>query len=163
MNLLRTIFVALRAFIFMSAFVSLWAWVALSLRGYDRELGISLPTWTQIPGTILMLMGGVLALTCVALFVVQGRGTPAPFDAPREFVAAGPYRCVRNPMYVGGWVVLIGFGLYLHSGAILLFSLGWLLLAHLFVVFFEEPVLREKFGAAYRDYCQTVSRWIPRW
>jgi len=65
-------------------------------------------------------------------------------------------------MYIGGLTVLVGFGLYLRSPAILFFCLAWIFLAHIFVVFYEEPHLREKFGAAYEGYCSRVPRWIPR-
>ena len=104
---------------------------------------------------------GWVALACVATFVMWGRGTAAPFDPPKVFVAVGPYRCVRNPMYIGAWVVLIGFGLYRRSLAIVVFSALWLLLAHLFVIGYEERVLRRKFGAAYEGYCRAVPRWVP--
>jgi len=68
---------------------------------------------------------------------------------------------VRNPMYIGGFIVLLGFGLYEQSPAILLFTLPWLLLAHLFVILYEEPHLRATFGAPYEDYCRSVRRWLP--
>jgi len=136
----------------------LWVWVA---RAVER-LGLPLPEWTATPGVVLVALGGVLALACLGTFVVRGKGTPAPFDAPREFVAMGPYRYVRNPMYIGAVTMLAGFGLYLRSGAVVLFAVAWLGLAHLFVVLCEEPTLRSKFGAVYEGYCRAVARWIPR-
>ena len=159
---MRTLFDALRALVYMIGFVFFWGWVALGVRRYDRSLGIVLPAWTEKLGIPLLLIGGVIALLCAGTFVVRGRGTPAPFDAPRQFVAAGPYKYVRNPMYIGAWIVLCGLGLYLDSLSILLMTLAALLLAHLFVVLYEEPTLREKFGARYADYCHSVPRWIPR-
>ncbi len=114
-------------------------------------------------GILFIVIGGGLALTCVTLFIIQGRGTPAPFDAPRKFVALGPYRVIRNPMYIGGLTLLFGFGLYQHSKAILLFCPLWFLLTHAFVTFYEEPTLMSKFGSAYDGYCKAVPRWIPRW
>ena len=155
------LFTALRTLLFMSGFVWLWSWVALQVRPWDRSLGI-LPAWTRTPGVLLMLAGGILALLCAGFFVVRGRGTPAPFDAPRRFVATGPYRFVRNPMYIGAFFVLAGFGLYQHSPSIVLLSVPWLFIAHLFVMGYEEPSLRDKFGAEYEDYCKTVPRWLPR-
>jgi protein-S-isoprenylcysteine O-methyltransferase Ste14 len=146
----------------MTGFVFLWGWIALGARGYDRNLGIVLPAWTGMLGTLFMLIGGIFALLCAGTFVLWGRGTPAPFDAPRRFVAVGPYKYVRNPMYIGGWIVLFGFGMYLHSFSILLMSLTALLLAHLFVILYEEPHLRDRFGATYLDYCNSAPRWIPR-
>jgi protein-S-isoprenylcysteine O-methyltransferase Ste14 len=160
---MRTILIALRALAFATAFLLLWLWVAMRLRSLDGYLGAPLPGWTVSLGILFMLIGGGLALTCVALFIIQGRGTPAPFDAPREFVAVGPYRVVRNPMYVGGLTLLFGLGLYQHSKAILLFCPLGFLLAHAFVIFYEEPTLMSKFGSAYHGYCKAVPRWIPRW
>ena len=136
---MKTLFIALRAAIFGTGFISLWGWVALNLHHrYDITLGIALPDWTRALGIALMAAGGTLAFACVATFVTRGEGTPAPFDPPRKFVAAGPYRFVRNPMYIGGFIVLLGFGLYEQSPAILLFTLPWLLMAHLFVVVYED-------------------------
>jgi protein-S-isoprenylcysteine O-methyltransferase Ste14 len=159
---METVFVALRAVTVMSAFVLLWGWVAWSLRPLDARLGLSLPEWAPVPGLALIVLGAALALTCAALFVVKGRGTPAPFDAPRRFVAAGPYRHVRNPMYLGAFLVLAGAALSVRSPSILMFSAVWLLPAHLFVILYEEPTLRRKFGASYDEYCRAVPRWVPR-
>ncbi len=159
---MKTLFIALKALSFMTGFVFLWGCVALRVRVWDRAWGVSLPAWTATPGILLIVTGGILALTCVGTFVVRGRGTPAPFDAPVEFVAVGPYKHVRNPMYLGGLTALLGFGLYEHSPSIMLFSLPWLFFAHLFVIFYEEPTLRRKFSATYEAYCKEVPRWIPK-
>jgi protein-S-isoprenylcysteine O-methyltransferase Ste14 len=105
--------------------------------------------------------GAAIAVISVGTFVGKGKGTPAPFDAPREFVAAGPYRFVRNPMYIGGLLALLGFGLIMRSPSMALFAPLWSLFAHGFVVLYEEPVLRQKFGDTYRRYCERVPRWIP--
>jgi protein-S-isoprenylcysteine O-methyltransferase Ste14 len=159
---MKTLFIALRAAIFGTGFIFLWGWVALSLRDrYDSSLGFALPGWTLAMGIALMAAGSTLAFACVATFVTRGEGTPAPFDPPRKFVAAGPYRFVRNPMYIGGFTVLLGFGLYEQSPAILLFTLPWLLAAHIFVLLYEEPHLLATFGAPYETYCRSVRRWWP--
>jgi len=160
---MKALFITFRAAIFSTGFIYLWGWVALSLHyRYDPTLRIALPSWTPAVGVAVMAAGGVLAFACIATFVIRGEGTPAPMDPPRKFVATGPYRFVRNPMYIGGFLVLAGFGLYEHSPAILLFALPWLLLAHLFVLLYEEPHLRATFGAPYSVYCQSVRRWWPR-
>ncbi|HJY87060.1 MAG TPA: isoprenylcysteine carboxylmethyltransferase family protein [Candidatus Acidoferrales bacterium] len=158
---MKTLIIALRAVVYMTGFVLFWGWMALRVRSLDRNLGIILPAWTGFLGVILGMLGGILALVCAGAFIVRGRGTPAPFDAPREFVAVGPYRYVRNPMYIGGLTAIAGFALYLHSVSILLLCLVVFLLVHLFVLFYEEPALRAKFGAGYEAYCRTVSRWVP--
>ncbi len=146
----------------MTAFLWLWAWIALGLRRYDPQYGLDLPEWATVLAVPVGLIGAAICIACIATFVVIGQGTPAPFDPPRQFVAVGPYRFVRNPMYIGGVVLLAGFALYLRSGAALIFCLPWLLLAHLFVIAYEEPTLRRKFGSSYENYCKTVKRWIPR-
>ena len=159
---MKTLFIALRAAIFATGFIFLWGWVALSLHArYDAAPGFRLSGTMRTVGVAMMVAGGSLALACVATFVIRGEGTPAPFDPPRKFVGAGPYKWVRNPMYVGGFVVLLGFGLYERSPAILLFTLPWLLLAHLFVIMYEEPHLRGAFGTDYDAYCHSVNRWLP--
>jgi|SRR5580704_622991 protein-S-isoprenylcysteine O-methyltransferase Ste14 len=160
---MKALFVALRATIFSAGFVLLWGWVAGSLhRRYDPALNFTLPDWTRALGIGLLAAGGVLALACITTFVARGEGTPAPFDPPRKFVAAGPYKFVRNPMYIAGYIVLFGYGLFEHSLVILLFTLPWILCAHLFVLLYEEPHLRATFGATYEAYCRSVHRWLPR-
>ncbi len=159
---MKTFLIALRGIVYMSGFVLLWGWIAWRVRVYDRSLGIVLPAWTEWPGLILVIAGAILAFTCLGIFIARGRGTAAPFDPPREFVALGPYKRVRNPMYVGGITLLVGFGLYLHSFSILLLALPVFFLAHLFVVFYEEPDLARRFGASYEAYCKAVPRWFPR-
>src|SRR5260370_42333207 len=107
---MKTLFIALRAAIFATGFVLLWGWVALGVHHrYDPTLGSALPGWTRALGIAVMLAGGTVALACVATFVVRGEGTPAPMDPPRKFVAVGPYKFVRNPMYIGGFIVLAWF------------------------------------------------------
>jgi protein-S-isoprenylcysteine O-methyltransferase Ste14 len=160
---MKLAFVALRAMVFASGFVWLWAWVAVTLRRYDNvALERMLPPWTGAFGVAVLIIGLTLAVWCIATFVVRGHGTPAPFDPPRKLVAAGPYRHVRNPMYVGGGLVLLAFGIIQASPAIVLFVPVWWLLFHLFVVLYEEPVLRAKFGRDYEEYCRRTPRWIPR-
>jgi protein-S-isoprenylcysteine O-methyltransferase Ste14 len=158
---MRTFFIAAKSVFFSACFLALWAWLARGVRAYDHAIGFLLPSWSDWPGAVLLLVGSVLAFSCVTSFVIRGQGTPAPFDAPVQFVAVGPYRWVRNPMYIGGWLMLIGYGFLLRSPAALLFSGVFLLWWHLFVLFYEEPTLREKFGAEYEEYCRRVHRWLP--
>jgi protein-S-isoprenylcysteine O-methyltransferase Ste14 len=83
---------------------------------------------------------------------------------PRRLVVVGPYLYVRNPMYVGfavGWIglwVIFGHANPVVIAAVALAALG----VHLFVVLYEEPTLRKKFGADYEQYCLHVRRWLPR-
>ena len=65
-------------------------------------------------------------------------------------------------MYVGAFGVLLGSGFVLQSPSIVLLAFGALLLAHIFVLIYEEPTLTEKFGESYLQYKASVRRWIPR-
>jgi len=95
-------------------------------------------------------------------FVRRGRGTPAPYDPPKVVVTVGPYRWVRNPMYFGSLLVLTGEALLLQSEVVLAYAAALGLVMHAFVVLYEEPTLRRKFGPPYETYCAAVPRWIPR-
>ena len=153
----------LRTIVYVAAFALFWGWLAVNARRYDAALGSPLPPWLGPLGVVCIALGAVLVGTCVVLFVARGRGTPAPFDPPRQFVAAGPYRLVRNPMYVGGVLVLGGIGMWQRSPGILLLALVGMLAAHLFVTLVEEPGLARRFGDGYRECTRTVRRWLPKW
>ncbi|MGH9709087.1 MAG: methyltransferase family protein [Candidatus Acidiferrales bacterium] len=159
---MRTLFDALRTSLYATGFILFFGWIALRLRAYDHNFGFAFPGELRSVGIVLMCAGAALAILCIATFVVRGRGTPALFDPPREFVAVGPYRYVRNPMYIGGFFLLFGLGLYLCSPAIALMVIAIILACHLLVVFYEEPTLRRKFGETYQTYCASVRRWLPR-
>ncbi|MDA2925077.1 isoprenylcysteine carboxylmethyltransferase family protein [Acidobacteria bacterium AH-259-L09] len=154
-------FVAFRAALYATGFIALWVWLAISLRPLDARLGLLLPIWVRPIGAVLAVTGALLALSCVILFVKRGRGTPAPFDPPREFVATGPYRLVRNPMYIGGLSLILGFGLILRSASISALALIFFVVMHLFVMLYEEPALENRFGSSYLTYKRSVPRWLP--
>ena len=146
-----TLFVAF-VLVFLPARVAWWA-------GVTRPPGIGAP---QIIGGLAVVAGGALALWCVLAFALVGRGTPAPFDPPRRLVVKGPYRFVRNPMYVGAGLGLAGAALFFESAALAGFTGLFFLITHLFVRAYEEPALRRTFGEAYDAYCRRVRRWRPR-
>ena len=110
-----------------------------------------------------LLAGIVVGASGAALaFVATGRGTPAPFDPPRVLVVVGPYRLVRNPLYLGADLALAGAALFYESWALLAYCAVFVLVMFLFVVVYEEPTLRATFGDSYVRYCERVQRWWPR-
>jgi protein-S-isoprenylcysteine O-methyltransferase Ste14 len=109
----------------------------------------------------LWLLGGVTILRCFWDFTFKGRGTPAPIDPPKELVATGFYRYVRNPIYVGVLTIIIGHFLWFKTVWMLIYALVVFLVLHLFVTLYEEPHLKNTFGAAYEDYIRNVPRWVP--
>lgn len=116
----------------------------------------------QVVGMVVAAGGAAIALWCILSFAVIGRGTPAPFDPPRRLVVRGPYAVMRNPMYIGAGLALVGASLVYQSLPLLGYAAAFLLVTHLFVVLYEEPTLRRTFGADYEAYCRRVGRWWPR-
>ena len=116
----------------------------------------------QIAGMLLGASGAALALACILTFVFVGRGTPAPFDPPRRLVVQGPYRVVRNPMYLGAGLALAGAALFYRSIPLLGYAGLFLLITHVFVVVYEEPTLRQTFERDYDAYCRRTGRWWPK-
>ncbi len=151
-----------RAAVYATGFFFLWYYIAISVEPLDEKFGVHLPSWTYLLGLWFVGLGAILALICVSTFVHRGKGTPAPFDPPRKFVATGPYRYVRNPMYVGGLMVFLGFGLMQHSPAIVILAVVVAFGFHVFVATVEEPVLERRFGEGYLAYKRNVGRWLPR-
>jgi protein-S-isoprenylcysteine O-methyltransferase Ste14 len=122
-------------------------------------LGTDLTRWA---GAVLVAPGLVFLVDAFIRFVREGRGTPAPVAAPRHLVVRGPYRWVRNPMYVALVAIVVGQALVLGSTALLIYVAVVALTFHTFVVLYEEPTLRERFGTEYDAYAARVPRWIPR-
>ena len=110
----------------------------------------------------LWIIGVATLLWCFWDFLVKGRGTPAPIDPPKELVVSGLYNYVRNPMYVGVLLVIISHFLWFGFWNLLIYAMVVFLSFSAFVIFYEEPTLKRKFGQAYEEYFKRVPRWIPR-
>jgi protein-S-isoprenylcysteine O-methyltransferase Ste14 len=119
------------------------------------------PTPTTWPAAAIIAAGTVGYLWCLHAFATAGRGTPGPWDPPRRIVASGPYRWVRNPIYLAALTVILGEAWLFHSTALLLYGAAMAAFFHIFVIAYEEPALRRRFGAPYRQYLQTTPRWLP--
>jgi protein-S-isoprenylcysteine O-methyltransferase Ste14 len=115
----------------------------------------------QFAGATLAVLGAGLATWCILAFVFVGHGTPAPFDPPRRLVVRGPYRFLRNPMYLGAGLALVGAALYVGSLALFAYTLVFVAVSDQFVRRYEEPTLRRLFGPDYEAYCRAVRRWRP--
>ncbi len=146
-----------------AAFFALWFWLLPGWLGFRVEAA-GAARWRWL-AAIPSVLGFAVALRCIWDFGWTGRGTPMPVIPPQRLVVVGFYRYVRNPMYVGfaaGWIglwIVFGHASIAAIAAVAAVALG----VHLFVVFYEEPTLRGKFGKDYEEYCQNVRRWRPRW
>ena len=116
----------------------------------------------RVLGALLVAAGLLVLLNSYVHFALRGLGTPAPIAPPRHLVVSGVYRYVRNPMYVAIVAAVLGQGLYFGNAQVLRYGLYLWVGFFGFVLFYEEPHLRRKFGRQYMEFCAEVPRWIPR-
>jgi protein-S-isoprenylcysteine O-methyltransferase Ste14 len=131
--------------------VALFAAEALLQQGVPRMNGWALP----------LLAWGYLQYRWIGTYRTRlGGGGPGVSVPPERIVAEGPYRWVRNPMYLGHLIFLAGLALLLSSwiaAAALVFHVVWFDRR----VRDDEARLEELFGASYREYRGRVKRWLP--
>jgi protein-S-isoprenylcysteine O-methyltransferase Ste14 len=120
------------------------------------------PVPLLVVGAVLAALGIAVYLWTVFDFITRGRGTPNPYDAPRELVVSGLYRVVRNPMYVGVVSATAGVAAMFGSVVVLAYAAALLIAFHLRVIVYEEPTLARVFGASWESYRRRVPRWLPR-
>ena len=160
----QRIFLILRSVIYITGFM--FVWLRLIPRWLNLRTSITLPSAAPVRwiGLLPLVLGAGLAIACFTKFISAGKGTPAPFDAPRKLVITGVYRYVRNPMYLGAGLFLGGCAILFSefSTTLLWYAIAILVAVNLFVLFYEEPTLRRKFNGDYGEYCRNVSRWVPR-
>jgi Putative protein-S-isoprenylcysteine methyltransferase len=152
-----TVYKSLLYLIIEAGLFALYIPLALLRSGSRLETGVV--AWLAIP---LWLIGSLVVLSCFWNFTFKGRGTPAPTDPPKELVITGPYRYVRNPIYVGVMLIFLGHFLWFGYWALLIYTVLAFIGVHIFIVLYEEPTLKRKFGAVYEDYLKRVPRWIPK-
>jgi protein-S-isoprenylcysteine O-methyltransferase Ste14 len=116
----------------------------------------------RVIGIILILASLPVLLDSFARFALQGIGTPAPVLPTRHLVVTGLYRYLRNPMYVAVVGLIAGQALLLGNRTLLFYGMLVWLAFQIFVLLYEEPVLRRTYAAEYEEFCRNVPRWIPR-
>lgn len=116
----------------------------------------------RVAGVAAVAAGLACLLDCFARFALEGRGTPAPVVQTEVLVASGLYRFVRNPMYVSVLLIVSGQALLFGQARLFAYAAVLLVAFHLFVLLYEEPTLRRRFGGSYETYRLHVRRWRPR-
>jgi protein-S-isoprenylcysteine O-methyltransferase Ste14 len=112
---------------------------------------------------LLLIVAGFLPLAdSITRFVREGHGTPEPLHPTKTLVVSGPYRFVRNPMYLGVLLMIFGQAVFFANRHIAIYGLCAAAVMHLFVLSYEEPTLRARYGSQYDEYRRKVRRWIPR-
>ena len=127
--------------------------------GLEERLGVE-----PVESFLAVIQSDFQLVTVVAIdgFAADGRGTPAPTAPTERLVVGGPYRYVRNPMYLAVGAVIAGQALLLASLALLVYLAVFAVAVVLFVKIYEEPTLRATFGAEYEAYCAEVPAWWPK-
>ena len=113
-------------------------------------------------GLVLLAVGLVLWAWCIVWFR-RARGTPVPFNPPRELVTVGPYAWSRNPMLTGVFAFLFGLGFFLHSVSMVFVWTPVFVIANVIELkLVEEPELERRFGTSYIEYRRRVPMFVPR-
>jgi len=124
--------------------------------------GSPYPLPVRIVGVALCVAGAAVLLGAFTQFVVEGSGTPAPVAPTEQLVIRGPYRYVRNPMYLAVLSVIVGQALWLSRPVLLAYAAAVALMFAAFVRWYEQPTLTRRYGAQYQAYLRNVPGWWPR-
>ena len=116
----------------------------------------------QAAGAVSIAAGVSVLVYAFGRFVVEGLGTPAPVAPTERLVVGGPYRYVRNPMYVAVLAIVVGQAIVFNQAALLRYALLLFVGFFLFVKVYEEPTLANRYGAEYEEYRRAVRGWWPR-
>ena len=134
-------------------------WLPLLFIGIPLVMpGSTSPFRWQI-GLALIVIGEAIRLAGVA---AAGTVTRRRSRNVQRLVTYGIFAWVRNPLYIGNFLIWMGFVtisgvLWFLPAAILLFAVEYEL-----IVRYEEGVLESTFGREYLDYKHDTPRWIPR-
>jgi protein-S-isoprenylcysteine O-methyltransferase Ste14 len=112
-------------------------------------------------GLACITAGASMLAWCIFEFARRGRGTLSVFDPTSRLVVHGLYRYVRNPMYLSVTMIVLGEAVVAGSKPLAIYWAVFFAAANVFVIAYEEPDLRRKFGASYDEYTRRVGRWIP--
>jgi protein-S-isoprenylcysteine O-methyltransferase Ste14 len=124
--------------------------------------GSPYPWPARVVGVVLGAAGAAVLLGAFTQFAVEGSGTPAPVAPTEQLVVRGPYRYVRNPMYLAVLAVITGQALWLSRPVLLAYAAAVAAMFAAFVRWYEQPTLSRRYGAQYQAYQRDVPGWWPR-
>jgi protein-S-isoprenylcysteine O-methyltransferase Ste14 len=120
------------------------------------------PGRRNLLGLLLIGAGFAGLVWCLRLHFVSARGSFELEHAQRYLVVRGPYQFTRNPMYLCGMLIWLGWIIWYGSVAVLAGAVVfWGSVAEL-VVPWEERHLEARFGEAYLRYKDRIPRWLGR-
>lgn len=127
----------------------------------DKFWPFLLPEMLLSCAWLFLITGLLLIVSAVYSLVSLSRSTGAPGNSTSTLNTSGPFRWIRNPIYLGDAILLIGLSLLTRSPSLLLVSFIIIAVMHLYVCKVEEPDLEKRFGGDYFEYKSQVPRWFP--
>ena len=83
-----------------------------------------------------------------------------PVEPPKKLVISGLYKFSRNPIYLSYFLVLLGYFFFFGHLTLLVYFVLLVIKINLFIIFYEEPVLKKRFGKDFEEYLQKTPRWF---
>ena len=150
----------------------------------EKDLNIRIGEWffksrdyTPIPLILLLIIyGRSTALTATLGFMLINAGElfriysvafigtvsrTRSHSTGQKLITTGPFRFVRNPLYVGNFGITAGFALFGGVPWIFVATVVLFCIQYHYIVSFEENLLIDRFGEDYAEFCRTTPRWIP--
>ena len=119
-----------------------------------------LPGWVFSLGILLIILGIILRQLSMAILGKYFSGVVG-IQKDQVVIEKGPYKYVRHPSYTGAFMIFIGLGLALQSGAAVLTLIVLFIIAYGFRIYVEEKALISELGEPYIDYKKRTKRLIP--
>jgi protein-S-isoprenylcysteine O-methyltransferase Ste14 len=125
---------------------------------------LSLPVYSndflKLSGVLLIIVGIIIFVYCSGLFIILGRSTPVPVEPPKKLIVSGLYKYTRNPIYLGYFMIFLGEFLFFGQLLLLIYFFLTIVKINLYVIYYEEPILKKRFGKSYEEYLKKIPRWI---
>lgn len=125
--------------------------------------GPAWPLGVRAFGIALIVVGAGVVIWAFVQFAVEGIGVPIPGEPnSRRLIVGGPYRHLRNPLYLGSVLNITGQALLLGRPVLLVYAAVFLALTAALARWIEDPALAARFGAEFDSYRGQVHGWWPR-
>lgn len=143
--------------------LGVWPLLVTEMFGGNWEAMSQRSSWMNKIYLQLLLVPAVFLMTAMQEFYARGKGTPMPDDPPQKLVTSGIYAYVANPMQIGKFGVLAGWGLFWKSPWIMALGCVGLLYSLTIARWKEDRDMIARYGEAWKIYRENVRRWLPRW
>jgi len=120
---------------------------------------IAMP-WNRLGILVMFVAMFTDGLSLLQFFRVHTSINPIHPEKSKVLVTTGLYKHTRNPMYLGLFLLLLGWGIFLASVSPFIVLPFFIVVLTVQQIIPEEKILEQKFGQPYKDYKQSVKRWL---